>query len=320
MPARALIDFVLRRLAAAAAVLVVVSALTFSFIHLAPGGPEQTIGGRFATPEQLASIRAAYQLDDPLPVQYLRFFGGAVRLDFGNSLTTRQPVDEAIAQRMQVTAPLVLVSFALIVLGGTALGTLAAYRRGSALDRALVGFAVAGAGAPAFAMAMILIFVFGVKLGWFPTFGEGETLSERAEHLVLPIATLTITGVAAMLKITRARVADVLQEDHVTFAQARGLSRRYVVGRSVLRNAGIQIVTQSGALLLALVAGAILVEVTFGLEGVGALFVQAISTRDIPLIQAVSLLITAFIVTVNLVVDMLYFALDPRVRVAAVRA
>jgi peptide/nickel transport system permease protein len=315
MSPRSLIAFVLRRLAAAVLILFVVSALTFSFIYLAPGGPEQTIGGRFATPEQLAAIRANYGLDEPLPAQYWDFVIRAAQFDLGDSLSTREPVATAIGERMKVSAPLVLVSFALIALIGTALGALAAYRRGRPVDRFLVGLSIAGASAPAFATAIILLFLFGVQLGWFPTFGTGEGLAGRAEHLVLPIITLTISGVAAMLKITRTRVAQVLQEDHVTFAQARGLSRRYILTRSVLRNAGIQIITQSGAILLALVAGGILVEVAFGLDGVGVLFVEAISARDIPLIQAVSLLIAAFIVTVNLIVDLLYFALDPRVRV-----
>lgn len=309
--------YVLRRLAAAVAILAVVSAIVFLFIHLAPGGPEQSVAGRFATPAQLASIRRQYGLDDPLPVQYLRYVGHAVRFQLGDSIVTREPVAEAIAQRMRVTAPLVLVSFALIVAIGVGLGALAAYRRGRPLDRAVVGFSLVGASAPAFATAIVLLLVFGVKLGWLPVFGDGDGLADRARHLVLPIATLTIGGVAAMLKITRTRVEQVLQEDHVTFARARGLRPRTILTRSVLRHAGIQVVTQSGAILLALIAGAILVEVAFGLDGVGALFVQAISARDIPLVQAVSLLITAFIVLVNLGVDVVYFAIDPRVRAGA---
>jgi peptide/nickel transport system permease protein len=306
--------YLLRRLAAAVAVLAAVSAVTFLFIHLAPGGPEQTVGGRFATPAQLATIRDEYGLDDPLPAQYLRFAGDAVRFDFGVSIATRQPVGRAISERMAITAPLLLISFALIVAIGVALGTLAAHRRGRVLDRLVVGASLVGASAPAFATAIVLLFVFGVELRWLPVFGDGEGFADRARHLVLPIATLTITGVAAMLKITRTRVEQMLQEDHVTFARACGLPRRTILTRSVLRGAGIQVVTQSGAILLALIGGVILVEVAFGLDGVGALFVEAISARDIPLVQAVSLLITAFIVLVNLGVDLLYFALDPRVR------
>ena len=163
---------------------------------------------------------------------------------------------------MAITAPLILVSFALIMAIGLALGTLAAYRRGRALDRFVVRVSLAGAGAPTFATAIVLLYVFGVELGWLPVFGDGEGLADRARHLVLPIATLTIAGVAAMLKVTRTRVVEVLQEDHVTFAHARGLLAALILTRSVLRNAGIQIVTQSGAILLALIAGAILVEVS----------------------------------------------------------
>jgi len=309
--------FLARRLAAAVLVLLVVSVVVFLLIHLAPGGPEQAAGGEFATPQQLANIRASLGLDDPLAEQYWRFLSNAVGLDFGSSIATREPVLDAIGRGLQVTAPLVLVSFLLICTIGTALGTLTAHRAGGSLDRATVGLALVGASAPAFVTALILLTVFGVQLHWLPVFGTGEGFAERARHLVLPIATLTIAGTAAMLQITRTRVKEVLAEDHVTFARARGLSSRYIVGRSVLRNAGIQIVTRSGTIVVGLVSWGLLVETTFGLDGIGQLLVKAINARDIPVIQGVTLLIAAFIVTVNLVVDLLYFALDPRVRVHA---
>lgn len=314
MPSRPLLTFIARRLAAALAILVVVSALTFELIHLAPGGAEDVLAGQFATPARLEAIRQRYGLDDPLVVQYGRFVRDAVHGDFGASLITREPVLTAIKDRLGVTAPLVLASFLLTVVLGTALGVVSAYRKGRPVDRLMVGVSTAGASSPLFATATILLYVFGVELGLLPTFGEGDGLSERVSHLVLPVATLTLFGVAGMLKITRTRVAEVLEEDYVTFARSRALSSRYVVLSVVLRNAGIMVVTQSAVILLALVGGEILVESVFNLNGLGALFVRAVSQRDVALVQGIILLLTAFIVLVNLLVDLLYFALDPRVR------
>lgn len=303
-----------RRIVAALLVLLVVTVVVFLLVHLAPGGPEEAVAGEFATPQQLAAIRANLGLDDPLPAQYLRFLGDVASFDLGTSFSTREPVVDAIDAGLGITAPLVLISFVLICTIGTALGTLAAYRAGGPVDRATVGLALVGASSPAFVTALILLTVFGVQLGWLPVFGDGDGFADRVKHLVLPIATLTIAGVAAMLQITRTRVKEVLAEDHVTFARARGLSPSHVVRRSVLRNAGVQIVTRSGTIFVGLVSWGVLVEITFGLNGVGTLLVNAIDARDIPVVQGVTLVMAVFIVGVNLVVDLLYFALDPRVR------
>lgn len=315
MAIREIVGYAGRRVVGAVLVLLVVSVAIFLLVHLAPGGPEQAVAGQFATPEQLAAIRANLGLDDPLPIQYLRFLGDVARLDLGNSFSTREPVVASIQSGLTVTAPLVLISFVLICTIGIALGTLAAYRAGGPIDRAAMGLALVGASSPAFVTAVVLLTVFGVELGWLPVFGTGEGLVDRAQHLVLPIVTLTIAGVAAMLHITRTRVKQVLEEDHVTFARARDLSPTHVMLRSVLRNAGIQIVTQSGVIFVGLVSWVLLVEVTFGLDGAGALLADAIAARDIPVIQGVTLLMAAFIVAVNVLVDLLYSALDPRVRV-----
>ena len=317
---RVLARYVAQRLAAAVAIVIVVSIIVFSFIHLAPGGAEQAIGGRFATPAQLELIRERYGLNDSLPVQYWRYLGQLVRGDMGDSITRRMPVSEAISAGMKVTAPLMIISFVLIATIGAAGGTLAAYRRGGLADRTITILSIGGASTPAFATATILLFIMGVTLGWLPTFGTGEGFADRARHLILPVMTLTIFGTASLVKITRARVSQVLAEDHVTFARARGLRGQYILVHSVLRNAGVQIVTIFGALLLSLIGGAILTEVALGLEGVGALLVDSIASRDLPVIQGITLLITIFIVVVNLAVDLLYFALDPRIRVQMQKA
>lgn len=320
MSAGSLASFIGRRLIASLLVLIGISMVVFLFVQLAPGSPEQTIAGRGASPEQLAAVRAAYGLDDPLPEQYLHFAERAVQLDFGTSFSTRQPVTEAISDGLNVTVPLLFVSFFFIVLIGVTLGMISAHHIGDPLDRSLMGASVVAASVPPFVTAIFLMLIFGVELGWLPIFGEGKGFVDSAEHLVLPIVTLTLAGLAAMLQITRTRVKEVRREDYVSFAEARGLPRLYILRHTVLRNAGIQIVTQCGTVLIGLIVGAVLVEETFGLHGVGSLLVSAISTRDIPLVQGITLLIAAFVLILNLVIDLLYFVLDPRVQAAEARA
>jgi peptide/nickel transport system permease protein len=308
---------VARRLVSLVGVLLVVSFAIFTFIHLAPGGPEHSIGGRFATPEQLAAIRESYRLDDPLLTQYGRFLSDAVRLDFGTSLSTREPVASAIWQGLIISAPLVLTSGLLVTVLGCMLGALAGRRRGGALDRAVMALTVVGASSPVFATAILLVSVFAIRLGWLPTLGAGSGLADRATHLLLPIVTLTIAGVAAVSSLVRVKVTEVLEQDYVTFARARGLSTRYVWEKAVFRNAGTQILTQVGATFIGLMAASIVVEEVFDLPGVGSLLIDAISARDIPLIQGITLLLAVTIVLSNLAVDVVCLVIDPRLRSAS---
>ena len=307
--------YILRRLLIAVPLLIAVTLFVFALIHIAPGSPERSLlGTRPATPETLAAIRAKWNLDQPFLIQYLLWLKGVATGDLGRSIASNQPVTDAIGQRLGLT--LYLGSYAiLLAIGlGIPLGMWAALRRGSAIDRTVVGVSVLGVSAPAFATGLLLLYVFGVLLGWFPTFGAGEGFFDRAYHLTLPAIALALSLLALIVKITRAAMIDELDRDYVAFARARGLPRKHVLGRYVLKNALVPIVTAAGIIVVALVGGAVLVEVTFGLKGLGTLLVDAVIDRDIPVIQGLVLLTAVFVIVVNLGLDVLYTVIDPRIR------
>ncbi len=307
--------YILRRLLIAVPLLIAVTLFVFALIHIAPGSPERSLlGTRPATPETLAAIRAKWNLDQPFLIQYLLWLKGVATGDLGRSIASNQPVTDAIGQRLGLT--LYLGSYAiLLAIGlGIPLGMWAALRRGSAIDRTVVGVSVLGVSAPAFATGLLLLYVFGVLLGWFPTFGAGEGFLDRAYHLTLPAIALALSLLALIVKITRAAMIDELDRDYVAFARARGLPRKHVLGRYVLKNALVPIVTAAGIIVVALVGGAVLVEVTFGLKGLGTLLVDAVIDRDIPVIQGLVLLTAVFVIVVNLGLDVLYTVIDPRIR------
>lgn len=308
--------YVARRLISAVVVVIVVSILVFAFVHAAPGGPEQSIAGRFATPEQLAAIREQYRLDDPLWVQYGHFASSVLHLDFGTSYSTREPVMESIVRSAGITIPVIVVGWGAALLLGTALGVASARRSGSTFDRGVLGFTSIGASSPIFATAILLSYLFGVQLDWLPTLGAGEGGLDRVRHLILPTLTLTIAALASITKVTKVRVGQVLEADHVTFATARGLPPREVLYSEVLRNSGVQLATQAGAVLVSLISAVILVEEVFDLDGLGSLLMQAIAARDIPLIQAITLFTCVFIVLVNIAADVICMLIDPRLRVS----
>ncbi|PRZ39684.1 peptide/nickel transport system permease protein/glutathione transport system permease protein [Antricoccus suffuscus] len=305
--------FVAKRLLTAIMVLLVVTVLVFAFIHAAPGGPEQAIAGPDADPAQLAAIRATYGLDDPLPQQYLRFLGSLAHFDLGTSYSLHESVISAIWRAATVvTIPLLLISWFLSTTIGSLLGYFAARSRGGVLDRTIVGFAILGASSPIFATGMLISYIFGVKLGWFPFIGVGG--DESLRQLVLPGAAATVLLLASSTKLARVRFAQILDEDQVTFARARGLSPQYIAGKAILKNSAVHLVTWSGSLFVALLGGLVVVEQVFSLSGVGTLLINAISARDIPLIQGITLAIAIGVVLVNLAVDLICLAIDPRVR------
>lgn len=305
---------VLKRLVAAVVVLLVVTILIFGFIHAAPGGPEQAIGGREATPEVLAAIREANHLNDPLWQQYWTFLTDVLRGDLGTSYSRREPVSTSIATAAGVTIPLLLSSWVLSTVIGGALGLWSARRQGSRGDRAVIGFTVLGASSPVFATGVLLSYVFGVELGWLPTLGSGDGGMDTVTHLILPVLTTTIVLLASTTRFARVRFGQVLEEDQVTFARARGLSSRYIVRTMVLKNSGVQMITLAGSVLVAMTGGLVVVEQVFGLQGIGTLLITAITMRDIPLVQGVTLVIALMVVVINLVVDVLCFVIDPRLR------
>jgi peptide/nickel transport system permease protein len=311
---RSLALYVGRRLVALVLLVVVISFVVFSLLYLAPGSPEQILlGARPSTPETVAAIRAEYHLDDPFLVQYWDWFRDALRFDFGRSIRTNEPVVDGIRERFWLTLQLGGLAFLITMLLGVPLGVLAALRRRTATDRGIVALSVVGVSAPAFATGILLLYVFAVRLGWFPVFGEGSGVIDRLQHLALPAIALALTGMGLVLKLTRTAVIGSLEQDYVTFARARGIPRRRVLRAYALRNGLVPIVTAAGLLLAYMLAGTVLVEVTFALPGLGSLLVESVRTLDIPMVQALTILIATIVVLVNLLADLVYLAIDPRI-------
>ena len=308
-------SFVLRRAAAMAALLVVISFGVYALLALAPGSPERILlGARPATEETLDAIREQYNLDDPFLVQYGKWLAGAVQLDFGDSIRTGEAVLSGIADRVGVTLWVGLYAFVVAMSFGVPLGMLAAVKRRGLLDRGIVGLSVMGVSAPAFATGLLFLYVFAVALGWFPVFGEGRGFADRLYHLTLPALTLALAVMALVVKLTRAGMIGSLEQDYVAFARARGLPSSRVLGAYAFRNALVPVVTAGGLILGGLLAGSVLVEVTFALNGIGSLFVESVTTQDIPMVQGIAVLTAIIVVVVNFLTDLLYLFVDPRIR------
>lgn len=307
--------FVIRRAATLAIMLAAVSIIVFLLLYAAPGNlVEVLLGGRPSTPETIATIRHLYHLDDPLPVQYLLWLNGAIHGNLGTSVRTGQPVSQAILERFQLTLFLAAYGFIVATIGGVALGFAAALRRESLLDRIVTSAIAMGASSPSFATGILLLYIFGVVLGWFPVFGPGQGFIDELWHLTLPALALALTGVALVTKITRAAMVNALDQDYVGFARARGVAYRRVVTAYALRNSLGPIVTAGGLIFNRMLFETVLVEVIFALPGVGALLVTSVEYHDVPMVQAWSLLLAGIVVLVNLLIDIAYVAIDPRVR------
>jgi peptide/nickel transport system permease protein len=316
-----LLAFIVRRILVTLPLLLIISFGVFALVHLAPGDPVRAlIGSRPSNPATIEAIRERYNLDDPFLVQYGKWLWQVLHGDLGRTIMGNRPVTSTIRDRLGLTAYLSVFSSVIVIGGGIALGMLAGYRRGSRIDRALVMTGVVGISSPAFVTAIFLLYVFGVVLGLFPTFGAGRGFFDRFWHLTLPAFALAVSLMAIVIKITRASVIEELDKDYVVFARARGLSGRRVAFRYVLRNALVPVVTAAGLIVVGLVGGAIYVEVTFALPGLGSLIVDAVQKRDIPLIQGTTLLFSVFVVTINLIIDVIYTVIDPRIRFEGVRS
>lgn len=312
---------VMMRLAVAIPLLLIISFGVFSLVHVAPGDPVRALlGTRPSDPETLAALRERYHLNDPFIVQYGKWLGQVLQGDLGRSINGNRLVLSSIKERAGVTVYLLLVSTALVLATGIALGMLAAFRRGGALDRFVVMFGVFGISSPAFVTGIFLLYVFGVVLGWFPTFGAGRGFLDRFWHLTLPSLALALSIMAIVVKITRASMIEVMDRDYVAFARARGMSAARVTISYILRNALIPVVTAGGIIVIGFLANAIYVEVTFALPGLGSLIVDAVQKRDIPLIQGTTLVFACFVVLINLLVDVIYTLIDPRIRFGRVES
>ncbi|GAA0826389.1 ABC transporter permease [Streptosporangium amethystogenes subsp. fukuiense] len=304
----------LRRLAGTAVVVALLSAGVFGLLYLAPGSVQQTLlGTRPATPETIAAIQARYHLDEPLPAQYLRWLGGVLHGDLGTSVRTGMPVADMIGQRLPLTLALVGYGALLALLVGVPLGVIGALRRGRAADRLVVTAGVVGLSAPPFAVGLLLLVVFAAGLGWFPVYGTGEGLAGQVWHLTLPAVALAVGAVGMFVRFSRAALIRELDQDYVVFARARGLGGAAVLGYA-LRNSLVPILTAAGLIVTGMLAGTVLVEVTFALPGLGSLLVDSVTFKDVPAVQALGLLFTLLIAAVNLLVDIGYSVADPRVR------
>ncbi|WP_037278136.1 ABC transporter permease [Rubellimicrobium mesophilum] len=311
----AVLRLVLVRLAQAVPLLVAITFAVFALVYLAPGDPVRALlGARASTPETVAAIRDRYNLDDPFVVQYLKWLWQVLHGDLGRSIVGNRKVLNVILERMGLSLVLAGISSLIVLLVGIGLGALAALRRGGWIDRGSVTLGVVGISSPAFVTGIFLLYVFGVVLDWFPVYGAGDGVLDRLWHLTLPALALAFSVMAIVVKITRAAMIEALSKDYVTFARARGLSSRRILFNYVLRNALIPVTTAAGLVVVGLVAGSIYVEATFALPGLGTLTVDAVSKRDIPLIQGTALVFSVFVVVANLVIDVLYTLIDPRIR------
>ena len=306
--------FSLGRLMATAGLLMALSFVVFGLLYIMPGDPAQNLlGVRSASPEVLAQVRAQYHLDEPFLAQYLQWLGSVLHGDFGLSIRSNESVLSVLGSRVVLTLQLVVYAFIITVVIAVPLGVLSALRSGGALDRSASTGAIVGVGAPSYAVGLLLLYVFGVKFGLLPVYGSGDSGFDRLTHLTLPAVTLAIGLGALVLKLTRTAVLAELDQDYVTFARSRGLPSR-MIQSMVLRNAMLPVITSLGLVLTFLFGGTILVEITFALQGIGSLLAGSVTFKDIPVVQAITLLTAAVIALIALAVDLLYFAADPRVR------
>jgi peptide/nickel transport system permease protein len=304
------LSFVAGRALAAVPVLLGVTLAVFSMLFLVPGDPVKMMLAEFVTnPDQVARMRAQLHLDEPLPQQYARFVWNAVRGDLGTSMRSRRPVTREILENLPSTAQLALASMAVAVGLGVALGLLAAVFRNTWLDVGSMLVALVGVSMPSFWLGLLLILVFSLFLGWLPATG-GATL----RHLILPSLTLGMIAAAIVARLTRSSMLEVLGQDYVRTARAKGLAGWTVVLRHALKNALIPVVTIFGLQFGNLLAGAVIVETVFGRPGLGRLIVGGVLAKDFPLVQGTILFVATTYVVINLLVDVAYAVLDPRIR------
>jgi peptide/nickel transport system permease protein len=304
-------QYILRRLLALIPILLGVSIIIFLVMRLVPGDPARQTLGPEATGEQVEVLRKAWRLDEPLPVQYLAWLQRAVEGDLGRSTVSRVPVTDEIFSRLPATLELTLASMAVAIVFGLAFGILSAIRHNSMVDRGAMLLALIGICTPSFWLGLILLLVFSVKLGWFPSTGAGGI-----SHLVLPAITLGVGAAAVIARVTRSSMIEVFSEDFIRTARAKGLAERMVVARHALKNALIPIITILGLEFGGLLAGAVITETVFSYPGIGQLLIKSINNRDFPIVQGALLLFAVQFVLVNLIVDLLYARVDPRISYA----
>ena len=317
--------FVLRRLVQAVIVMLTVAFIAFMLFQYV-GDPVTNILGQDATPEQRQQLRADLGFDRPFPVQFVRFVGKAVQGEFGLSLRQGRKVSSLIAERLPATLELSLTAALIALVVGIPMGVYAALRRGTFLSQVMMTISLIGVSLPTFLIGILLILLFAVTLKWLPSFGRGEVTALSAwstglltldgwKHLVLPSITLAVFQLTLIMRLVRSEMLEVLRADYIKFARARGLSNRAVYFGHALKNTLVPVITITGLQLGSLIAFAIITETVFQWPGMGLLFIQAVTFADIPVMAAYLCLIALIFVVINLVVDLLYFAVDPRLRV-----
>jgi len=315
------IAFILRRLAFLVPVLLGVSLVTFTLVRLIPGDATLLAIGvdQRTTPEQVERIRRSYGLDQPQPVQYVKWLGKVVRGDLGNSLRTRRAVTQELGLRLPVTIELALLAALVGTIPAFIVGVLAAVKRNSGLDYAATIITLVGVSVPNFLLATLLVLVFSYWLRWLPPIGYVEFTRaplENLRNMVLPAVSLGLPLAAVMMRNTRSAMLEMLGQDFVRVARAKGLAERRVITRHVIGNAALPIITVGGIQVASLLGGTVIVETIFGLPGVGRYIYESIANRDYPVVQGVTLVIATMFVLVSLVVDILYVVVDPRLRTA----
>jgi ABC-type dipeptide/oligopeptide/nickel transport system permease component len=307
--------YLARRLLLAIPVLLGVSVLVFLILHLTPGNPALTVAGPDAPPEVVREVERALGLDQPLYVQYGRYLSRVARGDFGRSIRSREQVFERLIVTFPVTLQLALIGVVFTTVVSVPMGILAAYHRNSPLDVATIFIVLSGSAMPVFAVGLILLWVFGVSLRWFPIAGYAPlTTLDGWRHIILPAITVSTGTIALLARLTRSSMLEVLNQDYVRTARAKGARETLVVLRHAFRNALLPVITVIGLQFGFLLSGAVVTESIYSLPGMGRLLVQAILGRDFPIVQgAVLFAALAFVIT-NLLVDMVYASVDPRIR------
>lgn len=309
--------YIIRRLLLLIPVLLIVGVIVFTLIHLTPGDPASVMLGPDATNEQKEALREQLGLNEPFFVQFVNWFWDALRLDFGESLFIGEPVTTALRDRAQPTGLLTLYALTLSVLIAIPAGVVAAVRRNSFVDRALMVMSISGAAVPGFFLGILLILLFAVILGWLPAGGYVDIQDDPREHfkhMILPTFALGFAAAGLLARVVRSTMLDVLNEDYVRTAYAKGLGGRSVVVGHAFRNALIPVITLIGITMAGMLGGAVVIESVFNLPGMGRLLVQSVTRRDFPVVQAAVLVIATIEVLVMLLVDILYVYVDPRIR------
>ncbi|MCA1444157.1 ABC transporter permease [Ensifer sp. IC4062] len=309
--------YILRRMVSAIAVMAMVGIFVFLLIRLTPGDPAAVMAGRNATEQIIAGIREQLGLNEPLPVQFIHWLSAMLHGDFGTSIFSGRPVLELLLQRLEPTNSLSILTLALSVAVGVSFGIQAAWRAGGLVDRLLTVFSAFGYSVPVFVIGYFLVYLLAISVAWLPVQGYApieEGFGDWFSHLILPTIALSLPFIAFVARVTRASMLEVLSEDYMRTAAAKGASSYAMLVHHALKNAGVPILTVIGLSFAYLIGGVVLTETVFNIPGVGRLVVDAINNRDYPIIQSVLILTSGVYVLINLAVDLAYTLIDPRIR------